>query len=316
MSAREDFVAARRARWERLEALLGGRLRTAAAWSELASGYRSLCADLSRAQSLDLPTDVVSYLDDLAGRAHNQLYAGRGGGGLAGLFRLVLADFPRELRAHWPWFLAANLFFYGPFVLGGLAAFFDARFATSVLPEAMLAQMEEMYSSEVGRENPGEDAAMAGFYVMNNVGIALRCFVTGAFAGLGSIFFLVYNGLVLGVVEGYLWRVGRGWNLLTFTAGHTPWELTGVVVAGTAGLRLGWSLVVTNGLTRAGSVRAAAPALYRLVVGTTFLLLVAALIEGFWSASPIVPGVVKVAFGALQVVVVVVWLVAGGRGRG
>lgn len=312
MSERDAFVAARRPRWDRLERLLRYRLGRAEEWSEMASLYRGLCADLARAQSLDLPPDVVSYLDDLAGRAHNVLYSTRKVGGVR-LVELVFAEFPRELRRSWRFFLVACLLFFGPFILGGIGSFLDPGFAMSVLPESMLGQMEEMYSAEVGRPDAGADVAMAGFYVHNNVGIALRCFVTGVFAGLGSMFFLVYNGLVLGVVEGYLWAAGRGLNLLTFTAGHTAWELTGVVVSGTAGLKLGWAMVVTEGRTRVGSLRSAAPSLYRLVVGTVVMLLVAAAIEGFWSGSP-VPAPLKWAFGLLQVAIVVVWLAFGGRG--
>lgn len=311
MTLRDTFVAERQARWDRMERLLGTGPRGAPQWSALASGYRALCADLARAQTLGLPPDVVSYLDDLAGRAHNRLYAGGPGRG-GSVLQLVFAEFPREVRRSWPFFAAACLLFYGPFTLGGIGAFLDPGFATAILPEEMLAQMEEMYSSEIGRAGAAEDAGMAGFYVWNNVGIALRCFVTGIFAGLGSLFFLVYNGLVLGVVEGYLWAAGRGLNLLTFTAGHTAWELMGIVVSGAAGLRLGWALVVTEGRTRIGSLRHAAPAVYRLVVGAAAMLLVAAAIEAFWSASP-VPAPVKWAFGAAQVVIVLVWLAFGGR---
>jgi len=113
-------------------------------------------------------------------------------------------------------------------------------------------------------------------------------------------------------VKGYLFAVGYGGNLLDFIAGHGPWELTGIVVSGTAGLRMGWAMVVTGGRTRVGSLREAAPALYRLVVGAVALLLVAAVIEGFWSATPM-PSVAKYSFGLVQVAIVAAWLGLGGR---
>ena len=153
---------------------------------------------------------------------------------------------------------------------------------------------------------------MAGFYVQNNVGIAFRCFATGALAGLGSIFFLVYNGLIIGATFGYLGNVGLGGNLLEFTSGHSAWELTGICLSGAAGLRLGWAMIVTDGRTFVGSLRRAAPELYRLILGTAVLLLVAAAIEGFWSASP-VPRPVKYGFGVVQWFIVGGWLYFGGR---
>lgn len=308
---RDAFVEPRRARWKRLDDLLIRGARRADAWSELASLYRSVCADLAAARSRGVPDDVVHYLDELAGRAHNALYGARRAGGRSWL-RLIAAEFPQELRTQWRFFLVSTILFYGPFVVGALGALADPRFATLILPEAQLSQMESMYSGDLARGG-GQDAAMAGFYVWNNIGIAFRCFATGALAGLGSFFFLVYNGLVIGTVFGHLGSVGLIGNLLAFTAGHSAWELTGIVVSGTAGLRMGWALVATGGRTRVGSLRHAGPSLFRLVVGTTVLLAVAAAIEGFWSAGP-VPAIGKYAFGIVQIGIVAAWLFFGGRG--
>ncbi len=307
---RDDFVARRRPRWEQLERLISKSSLEPSEWMDAASLYRATCSDLARARSLQLPDDVVRFLDQLAGRAHNHLYGGRAEHRI-GLAELLGTAFPRELRASWRLFLLATLLFYGPFLLGFTAASIDPAYATAILPEGDLVQMEEMYSGDLARQ-PWEDAQMAGFYVHNNVGIAFRCFATGALFGLGTLWYLVYNGLVLGTVFGYLIAVGRGGNLLTFAMGHAPWELTGIVVAGTAGLRMGWALVDTGGRTRLGSLRAAGPALYRLVAGAAAMLFVAAAVEGFWSASPL-PVPAKIAFAAGSAVLVVSWIAFGGR---
>lgn len=309
---RETFVAPRQDRWTALEDNLRSRQNDGRASSDLARLYRGVAADLAAAQSADLPDDVVDYLDDLAGRAHNALYGTRRLGGLNPLW-LIAVDFPREIRANWGFFLLAHILFYGPMLVGTVGCLLDPSLASRVLPIEQLEMMESMYSDAIGRGSVAEDASMAGFYVNNNVGIAFRCFATGAFAGLGSLFFLVYNGIYMGVVEGYLIAQGRGWNLLLFTCGHSAWELTGIAVAGAAGMRLGWSLLVTNGKTRASSLYAASPVLFRLVSGCAFMLFVAAAIEGFWSASPL-PWWVKLPFAAIQVVFIVVWLALGGRG--
>jgi uncharacterized membrane protein SpoIIM required for sporulation len=311
---RDAFVASRRERWERLERLLVDGPSSASEWSELAGGYRALCADLSIARSAGMPSDVQDVLDDLAGRAHNRLYAVRPTGWGAALVHDALVGFPRELRLQWRFFLLSTVLFYGPFVLGGVWAAVDPSFAATVLTPEMVEQMERMYSSAEQGRGFGGDVTMAGFYVLNNVGIAFRCFATGALFGIGSIYCLVYNGLVIGTVAGHLGGAGLGGNLLSFVAGHAAWELTGVCVAGAAGLRLGWALVATGGSSRAGSVRRASGAIYRLVVGAAFLLLVAAAIEGFWSAGPM-PFAARLVFGAAQIVIVAGWLAFGGRTR-
>jgi uncharacterized membrane protein SpoIIM required for sporulation len=314
MSDRDGFIAGRRARWDELEAALIGKGRGdhgARDYADLARLYRAVCADLSMARSLQVPSDVQRYLDELAGRAHNQLYATRGREAPRWL-RAALVEFPVELRRSWPFVLASVLLFYGPFFFGGFGALLIPGFASSVLPEAMLQQMESMYAEETARV-AGQDAAMAGFYVYNNVGIAFRCFGLGIFAGLGTIWTLFYNGLVLGTVFGFLFSAGVGHNLLGFTSGHSAWELNGIVVAGAGGLRLGWAVIVTHGRTRAGSLKAAGPVLFRLMAGAATMLLIAAAIEGFWSASPI-PRPIKYAFGLVQFVIVFAWLLLGGRG--
>jgi uncharacterized membrane protein SpoIIM required for sporulation len=309
-SDREAFLRERRDRWAALEALVGRGPRTGSEWAELASGYRAVCADLARARVLVQPEEVERYLEQLAGRAHNALYGGHGAE-RPGVIRLLAVDFPAALRSNLGYFGLSSLFFYGPLVLGLLTSLADPRYAAGVLPEAQLVQMEEMYTGEIQRQS-WQDASMAGYYVMNNIGIAFRCFATGGLFGLGSVWYLVYNGLVIGTTFGYLLAVGRGTQLLTFAVSHAPWELTGIVVAGAAGLKLGWSLVDTGGRSRLASVRAAAPALYRLVAGATAMLGVAAATEGFWSASPM-PLPAKVAFGAFSAVVIAGWLTLGGR---
>ena len=300
-------------RWEALQDLLDRARLDPEEWTTLASEYRAVCADLARARTLELPADVQNYLDDLAGRAHNRLYAVRPAGFGRTLWDDAIVGFPRTLRREWRFFALSTALFYVPFAIGFAGSLFDPAFAASVLPDGSLEQLESMYSSaDLERGSAGADASMAGFYVFNNVGIAFRVFATGVFAGLGSLFFLVYNGLMLGAQGGYLGGVGMGTNLLEFTSGHSAWELTGVCVAGAAGLRLGWAVVVRQGRTLSDSLRAASPTLYRLVLGTALLLGVAAAIEGFWSASP-VPRTVKFGFGALQWAIVFGWFAFGGR---
>ncbi|TNE85769.1 MAG: stage II sporulation protein M [Deltaproteobacteria bacterium] len=313
MNERDRFVERGRPRWEQLEELLRTPYLAAADWSRLATLYRGVCADLSRARSLSLSEDVLRYLDQLAGRAHNRLYSVRTGSGWS-ILRMAFVEAPAEIRSQWRFFLLASLLFYGPFFAGAGAALFDVELAYKILSEGQLAQMEAMYDDPNMVRGAGEDAAMAGFYVWNNVGIALRCFATGVLGGLGSMFFLVYNGLMIGTVFGYLFAVGNGWNLLAFTAGHSAWELTGIVVSGTAGLKLGHALIVTEGRTRTGSLRKAAPSLTRLVLGAALLLLVAAAIEGFWSASSL-PMALKFAFGLVQVGIVGLWILLAGERR-
>jgi uncharacterized membrane protein SpoIIM required for sporulation len=175
--------------------------------------------------------------------------------------------------------------------------------------------MEEAYRKPLGTDRTSsDDAMMAGFYVYNNVGIAFRCFATGVLFGLGSVFFLLYNGLVMGAVLGWVIGAGHGQNILTFVCGHSSFELTAIVISGTAGLRMGQALLVTHGRTRFGSLRANAPEVARLVLGAAVMLLVAAGIEAFWSSST-VPAPIKWVVAAFLGLLVALYFLLAGRTR-
>jgi uncharacterized membrane protein SpoIIM required for sporulation len=206
------------------------------------------------------------------------------------------------------------------FALPGLVGFAGARrsrsFALGVLPEEAAEQMEQSYARPLDEgRSTGSNAFMAGFYVRNNVGIAFRCFATGILFGLGSVFFLVYNGLTIGTVAGLVSASGHGGNLLTFVAGHGAFELTAIVISGGAGMVTGYSLVATGGLTRFASLRRHARDIGQLVLGAAVMLLIAASLEGFWSPSPI-PAAVKQVVAACLWGAVMLYLVVAGRDRG
>lgn len=315
MPSRDDFVVARRPFWDALDALLKrGRLHRLPPGeiSRASMLYRSACADLMRARSLRVGTDVTGYLDALVGRAHSALYGPRPYS-LSKALHLVARDFPRTVRRH-RWLFALALLLFGlPLSVGWVGTLSSEEFAFGILSKADLRHAAESFSKGfgAGRET-GTNAAMAGFYVQNNIGIAFRCFATGVLFGAGTVFFLVYNGLHIGTTFGFVSRSGAGANILTFACGHAPFELTAIVIAGTAGLLLGGALIAPNGQTRLGSVRAASRDLGNLVLGAAAMLLVAALIEGFWSPSGI-PARVKFAFSGVGWALVAAFLAFGGR---
>jgi uncharacterized membrane protein SpoIIM required for sporulation len=315
MSPREKFLAERRPDWDELQSLLDkGRLSRLPP-SEIARAaalYRAVCADLMRARAAGHGDDVVAFLDSLAGRGHNALYAAPPYR-LSALTDLFARDFPRVLRKRVAFFAVAAALFFVPFFIGFYGSVQSSAFAARVLPEAQLVEMEEMYSKGFnGGRGEGQDTTMAGFYVWNNVGIAFRCFATGILFALGSIFFLVYNGLFTGAVLGFVTHAGHGSNIFTFVCGHSSFELTAIVIAGGAGLQMGYALVDTGGLGRWASVRSQAGELVRLVLGAAGFLLIAALIEGFWSPSA-VPAPIKWSVAALLVVLVTLYLSLAGR---
>lgn len=284
----------------------------------LAARYRRVCENLALAQSRSYPIHLVARLEALAHDAHQLIYR-RQDYGLFRLGRLLRVELPRAVRAQGRYVLLALALFALPMVLAYVLALWGPDFALRLLEAGQLRRYEEMYAdgkSSIGRlREAAGDWQMFGFYIFNNIGIGFRCFGAGILAGVGSAFVLLYNGLFFGVVAGHLTRVDLGHNFWPFVATHSAPELTGIVLSGAAGLRLGLGWLAPGRMTRLEALRAGALAAVPLVYAAFFLLLVAAAFEAFWSGAAWIAPAVKYSVAGLCWALVLAWLLLMGRGK-
>ena len=160
-----------------------------------------------------------------------------------------------------------------------------------------------------------DNVKMFAFYIWNNVKIGIQTFATGLAFGLGSIFYLAFNGIIIGAIAGYLTAVGHGGPFWSFVSGHSAMELTAIVLSGAAGLKLGSALIAPGNRTRkAALVDVAKPAI-RIMYGAALMFLLAAFIEGFWSPLTAFPPNVKYAVGVTLWMLVVAYFTLAGRNR-
>ncbi|MDB4934112.1 MAG: hypothetical protein JWP87_1084 [Labilithrix sp.] len=317
------FADRRRKSWDELDSLSrktsARGLRTLEATDVVAlpSLYRDVCADLAAAEAARYSAPLVAYLRGLAASAHTILYGpharARGEGGEIRLKHAWLVAFPRAVRTRWRAMSLAAALFFIPLAIGVVLTLRDPSFAFRVAPESMLRPLTEAYAKgfDAGRDG-GEGTMMAGYYVYNNVGIALRCFALGIFGGIGSAFYLVQNGLSIGAILGYVASQGAGANIGTFIVGHGSLELGAIVLAGGAGLSMGWSVIAPGEQTRLASLQRTAREILVIVAGASVMLLMAAGIEAFWSASS-TPRVIKLGIGGTLFVLVVAYILFAGR---
>src|SRR6201989_961514 len=134
---------------------------------------------------------------------------------------------------------------------------------------------------------------------MNNIGVAFRCFASGIVFGIGSVFFIIFNGLLGGAVAGYLAARGFGGTFFPFVVTHSAFELTAIVFAGGAGLKIGRAVLLPGRATRTTALEKAARESGVIIFGTAVMLLIAAALEAFWSSASWVAPVVKYEFGGL-----------------
>jgi uncharacterized membrane protein SpoIIM required for sporulation len=160
----------------------------------------------------------------------------------------------------------------------------------------------------------GSDFAMFAFYIWNNVGIDLRTFASGLLGGVGTIFVLLFNGANIGAAAGYVNYACNPETFYAFVAGHSGPELMGIVVSGMAGLRLGISLVRPGDYDRRTALILGGRRALLLITGAAIMTGFAAIIEGFWSATPMQPWI-KYTVGACVWTLTLCYLAFSGRER-
>jgi uncharacterized membrane protein SpoIIM required for sporulation len=177
-----------------------------------------------------------------------------------------------------------------------------------------------MYSPtahSIGRMRDADTDWLAfAFYIRNNIGVAFRCFAAGLFAGVGSLFFLAFNGALGGAVAGYLTARGMASTFYSFVCTHAAFELTAIVLAGAAGLRIGHSLIAPGPRPRTQALVQAARETSVILYGVTGLLIIAAAIEAFWSSAPWLSPSIKYGAAAICWTAVIGYLTLQGRRAG
>lgn len=288
-----ELLKLRRHQWQELEHLcdaMESRRRSkldARVVARFASLYRSACGDLALADANQLPRNTENYLHRLVGRAHNQLYRSRHFDFTAWR-QMLLVEVPQRVFND-RCVQMAFLVFWGAFLISAMLAASTTlwpNYAEEVLSSAQISQLESNFDAPMASRSGDENAFMASFYIYHNTGIGLKCFASGLFVIPGLIITL-FNAVLLGASFGYMARpdVPQGEHFFEFVTAHGPFELTAIVLAAGAGLRLGLAWIDTRGLTRKSSLTQAAQHAMPLMGTSMILFFLAALIEGFVSPS-------------------------------
>jgi uncharacterized membrane protein SpoIIM required for sporulation len=284
------------------------------------SDYRRLCQHLALAQERGYSSFLIDSLQQQVLRGHQQLYRHRSRLA-ANVLGFILADFPRLVREQWRFVLAAGLIFFGGLIGIALLVYLFPDLVYNLIPAEQVSEMQGMYDPAAGHlgrsaeRAASEDWVMFGYYIMHNISIAFQTFASGLLFGLGSAFFLFFNGLMIGAVAGHLTHIGYGQTFWSFVVGHGAFELSAIALAGAAGLQLGWALIAPGRLPRSEALRLAARKSVLLICGVMLFLLIAAFIEAYWSSTIGVAPMTKYLVGAALWLLVATYLLFAGRTR-
>src|ERR1700722_669321 len=307
------WIEKRKSYWERLEHLVkvgGGGLSKLnhQELQELGLLYRQTASDLSVILEDVSNPQLAAYLNQLLGRSHNLIYMGQRPK-TKGMVSFYLETYPRIFRETLPQTLVVIAIFVLALVAGWAVTWHDPGFAHRLLGPQMMDDIDrrEMWTQSVVTIQP----LAASSITTNNLTVAFTTFALGITA-VGTIWMIVLNGLLLGVVGAATWRAGMALSLWSFVAPHGVLELPAIFIAGGAGLEIARGLLFPGLLSRRDSLARAGGRASRLVLGTLPLLLVAGTIEAFFSPTN-APVAMKFALGAVLFAALMTYLFGNRR---
>ena len=272
---------------------------------ELGLLYRQTASDLAIARQDITSSQLAAYLNSLLGRTHNLIYMGNKPK-VAGIVRFYSETYPRIFRELWPQTLLA----FAIFAVTGLAAFIltmrDPTFAHRLLGTHMMETIEkrEMWTHSIVTIKP----LAASSIMTNNLSVAFATFASGITAGVGTVWMMVLNGLLIGVIGAATLQAGMAGQLWTFVVPHGVLELPAIFIAGGAGFEIARGMLFPGLLPRRESLARAGGRAAQLLLGTIPMLIVAGVIEGFLSPSE-TAAPLKFLFGAVMFAALVTYLI-------
>jgi uncharacterized membrane protein SpoIIM required for sporulation len=284
--------------WQQLTELLnraekkGVKRLSATEVQHLSSLYRKVSADLSRARTHGVGAVAVEQLTRLTLRSYNQIYQG----GRRQNWRDVLAfyswGFPTLVRETLPYIMVATALFF----LGGLVGWWyswrDPAFLPLVVPEHILHLVKDKGELWMG-SIVGVEPMASSSIMQNNISVTIAVFAGGMSAGLWTAFILWTNGLSIGAIATLVAKYNLAYPFWAFVLPHGALELPAIFLSGGAGLLLARGLLFPGIYRRRELLQRLGGQAIQIMFGVVPMLVMAGIIEGFFSPSPVVPAAIK-----------------------
>ena len=305
-----QWILKRRPHWDRLAALLDqsdasglGQL-SRVELQELALLYRQVAADLSVLRQDATSRTYAQHVNQLLARAHHIIYSGRKTN-LITLFRFLRDEYPVIFQSQAGYVAASVLVFVFFAVLGAALTSARPEFMRHYVNPAMIATMERhtMWTESVVSVAPMASSAI----MTNNLSVSFVTFASGITFGLGTLWILFKNGMMMGVIGAACHHYEMSLALWSFVAPHGSLELPAILIAGGAGFRLGHAMLFPGALRWRESVARGGIQATRLVSGIIPLLVIAGILEGFFSPSH-APVWLKFTVGGMLFTMLNLWL--------
>lgn len=288
-AALAHWLNRRKATWDRLENQLkqppvadGQALSEAEA---LLSGYRAVMSDLSLSRRIHGDSLITRYLEALFLALHHHIHRPPQHL-LAALADLYHWDVPNLLRQMHHALLSALALFITAIAAGWLLVTANPELAALFASQEMLNHVQSGQLWTDGLLNIVPSSLLSVGIIANNIAVTLFAFALGAFYGIGTVYIVSMNGLILGGIFAFTSHYGLAGRLFAFIVGHGVVELSVIILACAMGLQLGEALIRPGRRSRLEAFQTTSLNAGKVLLAATPFLLVAGTIEGFISPDP------------------------------
>jgi uncharacterized membrane protein SpoIIM required for sporulation len=281
---------------ERIRRLAGKKSDDAADAISMADDYRMLAHDVAKVRRLLPDSRAREYLETAYAQAHASLHrpAWHPGHALLSLFRDEIPAVVSWLRPHILW---ATVLFILTVIAGySMVHTYPDLIALFASPE-LIATVERGQLWTEGLLNVVPSSVLSLQILTNNIVVSLFAYCAGFLFGLGTLYILGLNGLMLGAVFAFTTLHGLGDDLFTFVVAHGCVEISVMCLSGAAGAAVGEALIRPGTATRAEAFQRAALQSGKLILACVLLLVGSGVIEGYVSPNPVFPLWTRVAIG-------------------
>jgi len=308
-----EFYHANRPGWERLESILAQAKRRGlhnlshGDLLELGRLYRRAASHLAYARTNHLEPELISYLNNLVGRAHAYVYLPPASAPRQ-VWLFFRRTFPAVLQKRIGFVLLATLLMASAACLGLYLQMTSAKAAAALTPPG-IGEVYERFAKNTWFNDPLAQRPLISAAIMaNNIRVAIMAFTGGVLLGLLTFYALYGNGLMLGVLTGIFIQHGHGLDFWATILPHGVTELTAICIAGGAGLLLGSALVHPGRYRRRDALVIRGRDAVILFLGVAALLVVAGAIEGFVSTIGSLGTIPRLAIAGVSGILVYAYL--------
>ena len=300
------WITRREPNWKRLDALLkriekrGPRSLSTIEIKELASLYRSVSGDLARAitHQTTVGYTLIQSLQQLTSRSYSQIYQGSRRQEWRRAWDFYRHGFPQLMQNTMGYIALSTALFMGGGLIGWWFAWRDPSFLALIVPDTLIHQVQDEGQLWMGSILGTEPVASSSIMI-NNLIVSFRAVAGGLTFGLFTIYILFFNGLLIGAIATLVGQNNLGIPFWAFVFPHGALELPAIFLAGAAGLLLARGILLPGHYRRRDSIKFYGQQAAQIMYGVIPLLIIAGMIEGFFSPNPGIPDSIKYVTGLL-----------------